>query len=309
MEKIYVYKDNALLQVDEPVRDCWINLVHPSEKELQEIEEKYNIESDDLRAALDEEEASRITKEDDYTLVLFDIPAVEQKDGKDRFITIPLGVILAKGAIITICLESSPILNFNNKKKIINPRLKNRMLLVILLENSKLYLKNLRQINKQSEQLELVLHRSIENQALLEMMELGRSLLYFTTSLKGNNAILERLTKTAAFTKYEEDEDLLEDVIIETKQATEMADTYSGVINGTMDAYSSVISNNMNVVQKFIAIAAIVISVPSMIFDAYGMNIDGVPLERSPQAFLYVIIIAGLASFAVYQYFKHKKMF
>lgn len=309
MEKIYVYKDNALLQVDEPVRDCWINLVHPSEKELQEIEEKYNIESDDLRAALDEEEASRITKEDDYTLVLFDIPAVEQKDGKDRFITIPLGVILAKGAIITICLESSPILNFNNKKKIINPRLKNRMLLVILLENSKLYLKNLRQINKQSEQLELVLHRSIENQALLEMMELGRSLLYFTTSLKGNNAILEKLTKTAAFTKYEEDEDLLEDVIIETKQATEMADTYSGVINGTMDAYSSVISNNMNVVQKFIAIAAIVISVPSMIFDAYGMNIDGVPLERSPQAFLYVIIIAGLASFAVYQYFKHKKMF
>ena len=309
MEKIYVYKDNALLQVDEPVKDCWINLVHPSEKELQEIEEKYNIESDDLRAALDEEEASRITKEDDYTLVLFDIPAVEQKDGKDRFITIPLGVILAKGAIITICLESTPILNFNNKKKIINPKLKNRMLLVILLENSKLYLKNLRQINKQSEQLELVLHRSIENQALLEMMELGRSLLYFTTSLKGNNAILEKLTKTAAFTKYEEDEDLLEDVIIETKQATEMADTYSGVINGTMDAYSSVISNNMNVVQKFIAIAAIVISVPSMIFDAYGMNIDGVPLERSPQAFLYVIIIAGLASFAVYQYFKHKKMF
>lgn len=309
MEKIYVYKDNSLLQVDEPVKDCWINLVHPSEKELQEIEEKYNIESDDLRAALDEEEASRITKEDDYTLVLFDIPAVEQKDGKDRFITIPLGVILAKGAIITICLESTPILNFNNKKKIINPKLKNRMLLVILLENSKLYLKNLRQINKQSEQLELVLHRSIENQALLEMMELGRSLLYFTTSLKGNNAILEKLTKAAAFTKYEEDEDLLEDVIIETKQATEMADTYSGVINGTMDAYSSVISNNMNVVQKFIAIAAIVISVPSMIFDAYGMNIDGVPLERSPQAFLYVIIIAGLASFAVYQYFKHKKMF
>lgn len=309
MEKIYVYKDNALLQVDEPVKDCWINLVHPSEKELQEIEEKYNIESDDLRAALDEEEASRITKEDDYTLVLFDIPAVEQKDGKDRFITIPLGVILAKGAIITICLESTPILNFNNKKKIINPKLKNRMMLVILLENSKLYLKNLRQINKQSEQLELVLHRSIENQALLEMMELGRSLLYFTTSLKGNNAVLEKLTKAAAFTKYEEDEDLLEDVIIETKQATEMADTYSGVINGTMDAYSSVISNNMNVVQKFIAIAAIVISVPSMIFDAYGMNIDGVPLERSPQAFLYVIIIAGLASFAVYQYFKHKKMF
>ena len=141
------------------------------------------------------------------------------------------------------------------------------------------------------------------------MMELGRSLLYFTTSLKGNSAVLEKLTKTASVTRNEEDEDLLEDVIIENRQATEMADTYSGVINGTMDAYSSVISNNMNVVQKFIAIAAIVITIPSLIFDAYGMNIDGVPFENSPYAFIIVIVVAAIASMCVYQYFKHKKMF
>lgn len=311
MVKIFITRKGVLENIEEPEKGCWINMVHPTEKELVEIEEKYKIEPDDLRAALDEEEASRITKEDNYTLVLVDIPAIEEKNGKNRFTTIPLGIILAKSAIITVCLESTPILNFTTKAKrdVIDTTLKTRMLLQILLENAKLYLKNLRQINKQSEQLEVVLHRSVENPALLEMMELGRSLLYFTTSLKGNNAILERLTKTASITRYEEDEDLLEDVIIESKQASEMADTYSGVINGMMDAYSSIISNNMNVIQKFIAIAAVVISIPSMVFDAYGMNIDGVPFETSPNAFIIIVVLALMASGLVYQYFKHKKMF
>jgi len=311
MVKIYLSKKGELEQIEEPIKGCWINMVHPSEKELLEIEEKYNIESDDLRAALDEEEAARITKEDTYTLVLVDIPVIEEKNGKERFSTIPLGIILAKSAIITVCLENTPILNFNlkSKRSLIDTTLKTRMLLQILLENAKLYLKYLRQINKQSEQVEIVLHQSVENPALLEMMELGRSLLYFTTSLKGNNAVLEKLTKSAAITKYEEDEDLLEDVIIESKQASEMAETYSGVINGTMDAYSSIISNNMNVIQKFIAIVAIIITIPSMVFDAYGMNIDGVPFEKSPNAFIIIVLLALAGSLLVYFYFKHKKMF
>lgn len=311
MIKIYITRKGVLEQIDEPEKGCWINLVHPSEKELKEIGERYNIDEDDITAPLDIEEASRITKEDDYTLVLVDIPSIEEKGGKDRFITIPLAIILVKDAIITVCLKSTPILDFSKhfKKYPIDTKNKNRMMLRILLENSKLYLKNLRQIDKQSEQLELVLHRSIENAALLEMMELGRSLLYFTTSLKGNNAVLEKLTKSASITRYEEDEDLLEDVIIENKQASEMADTYSGVINGTMDAYSSIISNNMNVVQKFIAIAAIVITIPSLFFDAYGMNIEGVPFEHSRYAFIIIILAATIASMIVYQYFKHKKMF
>lgn len=311
MVKIYLTKKGVLEQIEEPVKGCWINMIHPTEKELLEIEEKFKIEADDLRAALDEEEAARLTKEDDYTLVLMDIPVIEEKNGKERFSTIPLGIILAKTAIITVCLESTPILNFNlkNKRSLIDTTFKTRLLLQILLESAKLYLKYLRQINKQSEQIELVLHRSVENPALLEMMELGRSLLYFTTSLKANNAVLEKLTKTAAITRYEEDEDLLEDVIIESKQASEMAETYSGVINGTMDAYSSIISNNMNVIQKFIAIVAIIITIPSMVFDAYGMNIDGVPFETHPNAFAIIVFIALFASLLVYLYFKHKKMF
>ncbi|MBQ6560241.1 MAG: magnesium transporter CorA family protein [Erysipelotrichaceae bacterium] len=310
MMKIYLTKDGKLETIDKPQKGCWINLVHPTEKELQEVEEKYHIESDDLRAALDEEEASRFTKEDDYTLVLVDIPSIEDKNGKNRFTTIPMGIIVANEAIITVCLESTPILRFNDKmSRNINTKLKTRLLLQILLEDAKLFLKYLRQINKESEQLEEKLKRSIENPVLLEMMELGRSLLYFTTSIKGNNAVLEKLNKVSAITRYEEDEDLFEDVMIESKQAGEMADTYSGVINGMMDAYSSIISNNMNVIQKFIAIAAVVISIPSMVFDAYGMNIEGVPFENSPMAFPIIVILALFASFLVYQYFSRKRMF
>ncbi len=313
MIKIFVTKKNQLEAIDEPVKNCWINMIHPTEKELQEIEERYSIDSDDLRAALDEEETSRISVEDDYTIILVDIPALEERNGKNRFVTIPLGIILAKDALITVCLETTPILNFFKEKKgyVFDTKFKSRMILQILLENAKLYLKNLRQINKQSEQLEVVLHNSIENPILLEMMELGRSLLYFNTSLKANSVVLERLTKSAAFKKYEEDEDLLEDVIIEHRQASEMADIYSGVINGMMDAYSSIISNNMNVVQKFIAIASIVISIPSIIFDAYGMNLYGsvVPFADSRHAFLLIVLIAFTAAIVVLQYFKHKKMY
>ena len=311
MVKIYMTKKGVLETVEEPQKGCWINMIHPTEKELIEIEEKYNIEADDLRAALDEEEASRLTKEDDYTLVLVDVPNIEEKNGKNRFSTIPFGIIIAKSAIITVCLESTPVLNFaqKGKKNIIDTSLKTRMLLQILLENAKLFLKYLRQINKQSEQLEIELQKSIENPVLLDMMELGRSLLYFTTSLKGNNIVLEKLSKTTSVTRYEEDEDLFEDVMIETKQASEMSETYSGVINGMMDAYSSIISNNMNVVQKFIAIVAIVITIPSMIFDAYGMNIEGVPFENSKYAFVIIVFASLFASYIVYQFFKHKKMF
>ena len=139
MQKIFITKKGELVSIDEPQKGCWINLIHPTEKELVEIEEKYEIEADDLRAALDEEESTRITKEDNYTLILVDIPSTEEKDGKSRFITIPMAIILAKDALITVCLESTPILNFSGKtKKSVDTKLKTRMLLTILLENAKL---------------------------------------------------------------------------------------------------------------------------------------------------------------------------
>ena len=311
MIKYYITKKGVLESIDEAVKGCWINMVHPTEKECQEIETKYGIDPDDLRAALDEEETSRIAKEDDYTIMLVDIPSIEERDGKDRFVTIPLGVIITKDVLITVCLENTTVLNFVKKNKPdVDTNFKTRMVLTILLENAKLFLKDLRIINKKTEQLEQDLHKSIENAVLLELMELGKSLLYFNTSLKANSAVLEKLTKFQSIKKYEEDEDLLDDVIIENRQASEMADIYSGVINGMMDAYASVISNNMNVVQKFLATASIVIAIPSIIFDAFGMNIGGyVPFENNLHQFGIILSVALVASMVTIQYLKHKKMY
>ncbi len=310
MIKYYITKKGVLENIDNDEKGCWINMVHPTEKECQDIEEKYSIDPDDLRAALDDEETSRITKEDDYTILLVDIPTIEEKNGKNRFVTIPLGVIVHKDVLITICLENTQVLNFTKKNKPdIDTKFKTRMVLTMLLENAKLYLKYLRQINKQTEILEEKLHMSIENPVLLELMELGKSLLYFNTSLKANTSVLEKLTKFQSIKKYEEDEDLMDDVLIENKQASEMADIYSGVINGTMDAYASVISNNMNVVQKFLAMASVVIAIPSIIFDAFGMNIAGiVPFENNVHQFLIIVLIALTASIVTIQFLKHKRM-
>ena len=313
MTKIYLTQDGVTDIVAEPVKDCWICMTNPSEEEREVIQELYDIDPDDLAAALDEEETSRIDVEDNYTLILVDIPTVEVRNDKNRYVTIPLGVILTKEAIITVCLEDTPLLNLFTGRKAsqFSTHMKSRFIFQILFANAKLYLRYLRSINKQSETLEKSLHDSTENSALIDMMELGKSLLYFTTSLKATDVLLDKLTKTAAIKRYPEDEELLEDVIIENHQALEMSEIYSGILNGMMDAYASIISNNMNVVQKFIAVATVVLSIPNIVFGAYGMNLalEGMPLATSRYAFALIIGLSILLSYIVYLYFDKKKMY
>lgn len=288
-------------------------MTNPSEEEREVIQNLYNLDPDDLSAALDEEETSRIEVEDNYTLILVDIPTVEVRNNKNRYVTIPLGIIHTSDAIITVCLEDTPLLNLfaGRKGSQFSTHMKSRFIFQILFANAKLYLRYLRSINKQSETLEKSLHDSTENSSLIEMMELGKSLLYFTTSLKATDNLLDKLTKTATIRKYPEDEELLEDVIVENHQALEMSEIYSGILNGMMDAYASIISNNMNVVQKFIAVATVVLSIPNIVFGAYGMNlaIEGMPLARSPYAFALIIGISIILSYIVYLYFEKKKMY
>ncbi|MBR2591610.1 MAG: magnesium transporter CorA family protein [Oscillospiraceae bacterium] len=288
-------------------------MTNPSEEEIEVIQNLYNLDPDDLSAALDEEETSRIEVEDNYTLILVDIPTVEVRNNKNRYVTIPLGIIHTSDAIITVCLEDTPLLNLfaGRKGSQFSTHMKSRFIFQILFANAKLYLRYLRSINKQSETLEKSLHDSTENSSLIEMMELGKSLLYFTTSLKATDNLLDKLTKTATIKKYPEDEELLEDVIVENHQALEMSEIYSGILNGMMDAYASIISNNMNVVQKFIAVATVVLSIPNIVFGAYGMNlaIEGMPLARSPYAFALIIGISIILSYIVYLYFEKKKMY
>jgi len=313
MKKIFKTFEAEMRQIAVPEKDCWISLVKPTERELAEVAELYAIEPDDLRAALDEEERSRLELEDNYTLILVDIPAVEKNMGKDVYTTEPLGIILAKDAIITVCLEETPVLYALKQKHAneLRTNMRTRFVLQILYRNASLYLQYLRIINKLSDKIEQKLHGSTENRELIELLELEKSLVYFTTSLRSNEIVLEKLLKSERIKKYPEDEDLLEDVIVENRQAIEMSNIYSGILSGMMDAFASVISNNLNIVMKFLAVMTIVLSVPAIIFGAYGMNVNtaGMPLSSSPYGFLAIVIASLAVSVVVAYVLAKKKMF
>ena len=296
MIRIFRTIDGSVHQISEAQEGSWIALTDPTATEILEISEKYNIDADDLRAPLDEEERSRIEVEDNYTLILVDIPVTEERNDKDWYITIPLSIIVTDEMIFTVCLEDSPILSAFMDGRVRNfyTYKRTRFILQILYKNASMFLHYLRIIDKKSEMVETKLHKSQRNQELIELLELEKSLVYFTTSLRANEVVLEKLLKVDRIKQYPEDEDLLEDVIVENKQAIEMANIYSGVLSGTMDAFASVISNNQNIVMKFLAIVTMVMSIPTMIFSAYGMNVNskGMPFANDPMGFLYVILFS-----------------
>ena len=313
MVRIYKTIDGAIHQIQEPEEGCWIALTNPTATEIFEFSEKFDIEVDDLRSPLDEEERSRIEVEDNYTLILVDVPMIEERNDKDWYGTIPLGIIVTGSMIFTICLEDTPVLTRFMEGRVRNffTYMKTRFILQILYRNSSMYLRYLRIIDKKSEQVEEKLHFSPRNQELIELLELEKSLVYFTTSLRSNEAVLEKLIKLESIKKYPEDTELLEDVIIENTQAIEMANIYSGILQSMMDAFASVISNNLNYVMKILSVITIVMSIPTIIFSAYGMNLSpsGMPFSADKWGFLVVILLSILVSIVAAVILSKKKFF
>ena len=297
MVRIFKTIDGAIHEIQEPQEGCWIALTNPTATEIFEISEQFGIEVDDLRAPLDEEERSRIEVEDNYTLILADVPAIEERNEKDWYVTIPLGIIVTQKMIFTVCLEDTQVLTRFMEGRVRNffTYMKTRFILQILYRNASMYLRYLRIIDKKSEQIEEKLHLSTRNQELMELLELEKSLVYFTTSLRSNEMVLEKLLKVESIKKYPEDTDLLEDVIIENKQAIEMSNIYRDILSGTMDAFASVISNNLNIVMKVLAAVTIILTIPSIIFGLWGSNVP-VPFESSPYGFFAIIGIAALCT-------------
>lgn len=313
MIRIFRTIDGSIHQIQEAQEGCWIAMTNPSASEVFEIATKYGIEVDHLRAPLDEEERSRLEVEDNYTLILVDIPVIEERNDKEWYGTIPLAVIITKEALITVCLEDTPVLTAFMDGRVRNfyTYMKTRFILQILYKNATMFLHYLRIIDKKSEFVEKKLHAATRNQELLELLELEKSLVYFTTSLRSNEVVLEKMMKVDAIKKYPEDEELLEDVIIENKQAIEMANIYSGILSSMMGTFASVISNNLNIVMKFLATVTIVMSIPTMIFSAYGMNVAsaGMPFANSVYGFWLVIGISLLISIIVAIFFSKKNLF
>ncbi len=293
----YITEDGHLETTENHTRGSWISVIAPTGDELKELAEELSLDEDILRAALDTEERSRLEVDESYTMVLVNIPYISVQADRELYDTMPLSIILTKDTAVTVCLQDSPVLRqfAAGKVRDFNTAMKSRFVLQMLYRIASLYLVYLRSIDRRSDEIEKTLYKSTKNEELLELLKLEKSLLYFTTSLRANEVVLEKLLRVAAIKKYPEDEELLEDVIVENKQAIEMAGIYSGVLNELMNAFSSVISNNLNLVMKVLAIITIVMSVPTMIFSAYGMNVAGMPFASSPYGFAIILGISVLA--------------
>ena len=284
---------------------CWINLTHPNEEELQVVTDLLHVEPDFLRAALDEEETSRIDMEEGQTLIIIDTPAIEKSESAVVYSTAPLGIIVTEQNIITVSLRESSVIRDFEEGLIrgISTTKKTSFILHILLRVAKRYLQYLKQIDKIYNHMERQLHKSQRNKELLQLMDLEKSLVYFNTSLKANEVTLEKILRGRIVTLYEEDQDLLEDVLIEIRQAIEMANIYSSIISRMMDAFASVISNNLNVIMKVLTSITILLTIPNIIFSFYGMNVAGLPWDQ----FFWVPIVMAVVLILIVGYILKKK--
>lgn len=311
MINIYSKKNHALCEIEHFSPDCWANLIEPTEEEVQKTIDYFQVERSFITAALDEEESAQFQVEDDASLVIVDIPAI-QAEGKESFLytTIPLAIILCPKGFITVCTRETTVLEdfIEGRVRLFSVKKRTRFLLQILYRIASKFLQYLKQIDKASTILELELQKSMKNRELIKIMRLEKSLVYFSTSLKGNEAILEKLLKSKAITYYADDEDLLQDVIVENKQAIEMCSIYRDILNGTMDAFASIISNNLNIVMKRLTTLTIVMTIPQLVFGLFGIN-TGIPWEGNQYGFIYVTIISVALSVIAAIILWRKKMF
>jgi len=322
--RVFKTEQDQLVSIDViGEKGSWINLVNPSEEELQLVHEKTGVPIELLRYPLDEEEISRIETEPDYVLIIIKIPVVRG----DFYDTLPLGIIIQKDLFITVCLENNALLEgfTSTAPRTVRPTIvytfkKTRFLLQVLFQTAALYLKYLREIDRKSDEVERKLHQATQNKQLIRLLELQKSLVYFTTSLRSNEIVMEKLLKSQLnlesldpddprlIKMYEEDEDLLEDVITENRQAIEMGEIYTRVLSGTMDAFASVISNNLNVIMKFLTSVTIVLSIPTIVASYYGMNV-ALPFQNSPFAFAGTLVVTALISGVIVYILTKKDMF
>ncbi len=222
----------------------------------------------------------------------------------------PLGMIVVRDDFfVTVSLKKNKIIEDFERKKIKNFQTfkKTRFIFQILYLNSSYYLSYLKQINKETEIAESILKNSMKNKELLKLLSLEKGLVYFTTSLKSNELVMEKTMRGKIVKLYEDDEEILEDAIIENRQAIEMSQIYSNILNGTMDAYASIISNNLNGVMKFLTSITIVLAVPTMISSFWGMNV-GLPFQDSPFGFVVMILISVILTLLVTYWLKRKDM-
>lgn len=313
MLEFYKTIDNVTRKIEQPETGCWISAVSPTQEEIEFLTSEIGVLPEFIKASLDEEESSHIDHDEDegQTLVIFDYPSAEDNEQESEntllFTTLPLGVVIMKGYVVTICLHEN--LNIEDMQsgriKNVHTELKTRFLLLLLLRISQRFLMYLKQIDRISSRTETKLHQSMKNKELIQMLGLEKSLVFFSTSLKTDEVTLNKIMRGKLIKLYEDDQDILEDVMIEIHQAIEMCNIYSNILSGTMDAFASVISNNLNIVMKVLTVITIVMAIPNIIFSFYGMNVSGLPVPE----WWFPTLLAGIACIIATIIFMKKDMF
>ena len=310
MIRYYKTIDNKLEKLNSFENGCWINLVEPNSSEIKEIASLLDIDIDSIKSALDEEERSRIDVEDNHTLILIDIPVDESDDNSTHYTTIPLGIILLNNAILTVCTAQTKIINdfIVGHIKDFYTYKKTRFILQILHKNASYYLLYLRRINRITTVIEREIYKSMKNKELLQLLQLEKSLVYFSTSLKANELVLTKILRTPSIKRYQDDDDLLEDVIVENRQALEMATIYGDILSRIMDAFSAIISNNQNSVMQFLTSVTLIFSIPTLVSGFFGMNVGGIPYANDANGFWIVMLITTLICLVITIFMSKNKL-
>lgn len=307
MLNIYMTENGVLNEVKELQPGVWVKLTTPDAEENQQVVDHYGIDYGDLVAALDDEESSRIEFEDNYTLILVDIPITEVRNEEEYYTTIPLGIILTDDSVITVCREEVEIFEKNLKYKMRNfsTRKKIRFVYHILYSIARLYLYDLRAIDKKRTDVEERAGKETKDTDIISLHELESSLVYFATSLRANNMVITRLKR---INQFPEDEELIEDTIIENNQAIEMTTIYRDIIDSTRELVSAVMDIRLNNVIKYLTSITLVMAIPTVISGIYGMNVKWLPFANSVFGFGIVCIITLLICIVTMFVLKKKKM-
>ena len=312
MINIYRTDDRIISEIDQYMAGAWVKLTAPTLEECAEISDRFHMDIADVRAALDDEESSRINLEDDYTLILVDIPSAEMRNNRHSYTTIPLGILIAEDVVITVCAEETAVLRSFVEQRVRDFSTKKQMRFTyqVLYNACMVYQSLLRSIDRKRTEIEERIDKNTEPVDLIDLHELDSNLVYFATSLRANGVVLDRLTRYGRLRQYSEDQELLEDVIIENRQAIEMTQIYRDIINGTRELMSTVINNRLNNVMKYLAAITIVMSIPTIISGLWGMNVGGkwMPFSSTPHGFAIICLITLLLCVFVMLWLRKKKM-
>ncbi|MFZ5822560.1 MAG: magnesium transporter CorA family protein [Chloroflexota bacterium] len=305
MLTIFKTTPEGLETIQNVANGCWISATDPRPEEIEQLEE-WGIEPELITYSLDLDEMARVERDEGYTLILLRIPHLQDENQDIPYITIPMGIVIKDNFIATICRHPNDISRIltNGKYRGFKTAKRYRFVLYVLLETATRYLAHLRDINRAVDHVEDQLQKSTRNRELLELLKYQKCLVYFTTALRSNEVMMERLQRMKMFNQYDEDEDLLEDVLTENQQAIQTTNIQTEILSSTMDAFASIISNNLNVVMKALAALTIILNLPTIIASFYGMNV-ALPGEGHPFAFLSIFGIAiGMTAIATFIFYK-----